>query len=88
MSEGFDIAAVIAATISAGISILSIVITKGNDISLELKNELEIKKDEQTAHRNYEYDARQISYEEHEPILFQFSGLSESALGRIYREII
>jgi hypothetical protein len=55
MVEGFDIAAVIAAAISAGISILSIIITRKNDISLEqLNNELEIKKDEQTARRDYE----------------------------------
>jgi hypothetical protein len=85
MAEGFDIAAVIAATISAGISILSIIITKRNDISLEhLKNELEIKKDEQTARRDYEYEARKRLYQECEPILFQLSELSESALRRIY----
>ena len=85
MSEGFDIAAVIGAAISAGISILSIIIAKKNDVSLErLKNELEIKKDEQSARRDYEYEARKRLYQECEPILFQFSELSESALRRIY----
>src|SRR6478672_316831 len=84
MTEGFDVAAVIAATISAGISILSIIITKKNDTSIErLKNDLEIKKDEQTARRDYEYEARKRLYQECEPILFQFSELSESALRRI-----
>ena len=85
MAEGFDSVAIITAIISAGISILSIIITKRNDIALErLKNELEIKKDEQTARRDYEYEARKRLYAECEPILFQFSELSESALRRIY----
>jgi hypothetical protein len=45
MTEGFDIAAIIAAAISGVISILSIMMSKRNDISLEkIKNDLEIKK--------------------------------------------
>ena len=49
-----------------------------------MKNDLEIKKDEQTARRDYEYEARKRLYEECEPILFQFAELSESAVKRIY----
>jgi hypothetical protein len=83
--EAFDIAAVIAAAISGIISIFSMIMSKRNDISLEkIKYDLEIKKDEQTARRDYEYEARKRLYEECEPILFQFAELSESALKRIY----
>src|SRR5689334_13412477 len=85
MVEGLDYAAIIAATISGVISILSIIISNKNNISLEqIKNDLEIKKDEQTARRDYEYEARKRLYEECEPILFRFAELSESALKRIY----
>jgi hypothetical protein len=85
MTDGFDTAVVIAAAISGAISILSILMSKRNDIALEkIKNDLEIKKDEQTARRDYEYEARKRLYEECEPILFQFAELSESALKRIY----
>jgi len=87
MTDGFDTAAaaVIAAAISGAISILSILMSKRNNIELEkIKNDLEIKKDEQTARRDYEYEARKRLYQECEPILFQFAELSESALKRIY----
>src|SRR5215467_13401515 len=85
MTDGFDNAAVIAAAISGAISILSILMSKRNNIELEkIKNDLEIKKDEQTARRDYEYEARKRLYQECEPILFQFAELSESALKRIY----
>ncbi|MFZ0514978.1 MAG: hypothetical protein WAM14_25490 [Candidatus Nitrosopolaris sp.] len=51
MNEGFDIAAVIAAAISGVISVLSIMMSKRDDISLEkIRNDLEIKKDEQLIH--------------------------------------
>ena len=81
MTEVFDTAAVIAAIISGAISILSILMSKRNEIALEkIKNDLEIKKDEQTARRDYEYEARKRLYQECEPILFQFAELSESAL--------
>jgi hypothetical protein len=50
----------------------------------KIKNDLEIKKDEQAARRDYEYEARKRLYQECEPILFQFVELSESALKRIY----
>jgi hypothetical protein len=59
--------------------------SKRNDIALEkIKNDLEIKKDEQAARRDYEYEARKRLYQEYEPVLFQFAELSESALKRIY----
>ena len=70
---------------SLGISILSIYLTKNNDVTLEkLKSKLEIEKAEQDARRDYEYEAKKRLYQECEPILFQFAELSESALRRIY----
>jgi hypothetical protein len=85
MVEGFDIVAIVTAGISAGISILSIYLTKKNDVTLEkLKSKLETEKAEQDARRDYEYEARKRLYQECEPILFQFAELSESALRRIY----
>ena len=59
MVEGFDTVAIITAGISAGISILSIYLTKKNDVTLEkLKSKLEIEKAEQDARRDYEYEAK------------------------------
>src|SRR5215212_4260529 len=85
MVEGFNIVAIITAGMSAGISILSIYLTKKNDVTLEkLKNKLEIERAKHDARRDYEYEARKRLYQECEPILFQFSELSESALRRIY----
>jgi hypothetical protein len=85
MVEGFDTVAIITAGISASISILSIYLTKKNDVTLEkLKSKLEIERAEHDARRDYEYEARKRLYQECEPILFQFSELSESALRRIY----
>jgi hypothetical protein len=85
MVETFDTVAIITAGISAGISILSIYLTKKNDVTLEkLKSKLEIEKAEHDARRDYEYEARKRLYQECEPILFQFAELSESALRRIY----
>jgi hypothetical protein len=70
---------------SLGISILSIYLTKNNDVTLEkLKSKLEIEKAERDARRDYEYEAKKRLYQEYEPILFQFAELSESALRRIY----
>ena len=84
MTEGLDIAAIIAAVTSGGISILSIYITRKNDIELEkLKNKLEIEKDEESAIRDYRFEALKRLYRECEPILFQFAELSDSALLRI-----
>ncbi len=89
MSDGSDAAAIavaiISGSISGAISILSIIMSKKNEFSLEnIRTDLEIKKDEQAARRDYEYEARKRLYEEYEPILFQFAELSESALLRIY----
>jgi hypothetical protein len=85
MVETFDTVAIITAGISAGISILSIYLTKKNDVTLEkLKSKLEIERAEHDARRDYEYEARKRLYQECEPILFQFAELSESALRRIY----
>jgi hypothetical protein len=85
MVEAFDTVAIITAGISAGVSLLSIYLTKKNDVTLEkLKSKLDIEKAEQNARRDYEYEARKRLYEECEPILFQFAELSESALRRIY----
>src|SRR5829696_834793 len=85
MVEGFDLVAIITAGISAGISLLSIYLTKKSDITLEkLKSRLDIEKAEQVARSDYEYEAKKRLYQECEPILFQFAELSESALRRIY----
>ncbi len=43
-----------------------------------------IKKADKDARRDYEYEAKKRLYQECEPILFEFSELSESALKRIY----
>ena len=43
-----------------------------------------IKKAEKDARRDYEYEAKKRLYQECEPILFELSELSESALRRIY----
>jgi hypothetical protein len=43
-----------------------------------------IKKAEKDARRDYEYEAKKRLYQECEPILFEFSELSESALRRIH----
>lgn len=43
-----------------------------------------IKKAESDARRDYEYEAKKQLYKECEPILFEFTELSESALRRIY----
>jgi hypothetical protein len=72
------LSSVITATVTA-------IFAKKNEIRLKhLENDLAIKKAEQDARRDYEYEARKRLYQECEPILFQFSELSESALRRIY----
>jgi len=44
---------------------------------------LTTERDEVTARREYEYDARKKLYEAYEPLLFQFNELSENALRRV-----
>ena len=64
MVQAFDTVAIITAGVSAGISILSIYLTKKNDITLEkLKSKLEIEKAEYDARRDYEYEARKRLYQ-------------------------
>ena len=48
-----------------------------------MKNKLEIEKDEESAIRDYRFEALKRLYRECEPILFQFAELSDSALLRI-----
>jgi hypothetical protein len=50
-----------------------------------LKTQLERKKSEEDALRDYEYEARKRLYQEFEPVLFQLVELSDSALTRICR---
>jgi hypothetical protein len=50
----------------------------------KIKSEFELKKDEQAAIRNYEYEARQRLYKEFEPLLFLLVEHGESAYRRIY----
>jgi hypothetical protein len=72
MVETFDTIAIItAAGISACISILSIYLTKKNDVTLEkLKSKLKIEKAEHNARRDYEYEGRKRLYQGCEPIIF------------------
>jgi hypothetical protein len=81
----FDIVAIVVSIVSAIVSIVSIYLNRKNNIELaKIKNDFEIKKDEQAAIRNYEYNARQRLYQEFEPLLFLLVEHSESAYRRIY----
>ena len=76
------IIALVSSVITAGVAA---VLARKNEIRLKhLENDLAIKRAEQDARRDYEYEARKRLYQECEPILFQFAELSESALKRIY----
>jgi hypothetical protein len=76
--------ALIAAISSVIVSILSALLAKKNERSLEeFKAELQSKQSEENARRDYEYEAKKRLYHEYEPLLFQFHELAESALTRI-----
>ena len=61
------------------------IFARRNEIRIKhLENDLAIKRAEQDARRDYEYEAKKRLYQECEPILFQFAELSESSLRRIY----
>jgi hypothetical protein len=83
-----DVAAIIVAVISL---ISSLVITIVNYIFNnkrekeieELRNKFVLQKDEETAIRDYQYEARKRLYQEFEPLLFQLIEHSDSALFRI-----
>ena len=49
----------------------------------KLESQLTSQRDEESARREYEYDARKRLYQEYEPLLFQFNELAENALRRI-----
>jgi len=49
----------------------------------KLESELTRERDEESAIREYEYDARKRLYQEYEPLLFQFNELADNALRRI-----
>ncbi len=77
--------AIIALVSSVITAVVSAIFNRKNEIRLKyLENELAIKRAEQDARRDYEYEARKRLYQECEPVLFQFAELSESALRRIY----
>jgi hypothetical protein len=82
----YDIIVAIIALVSSAITAaVAAIFTRKNEVRLKhLENELAIKRAEQDARRDYEYEARKRLYQECEPILFQFAELSESALRRIY----
>jgi hypothetical protein len=85
LDEPDIIVAIIALVSSVITGIIAAIFTKKNEVRLKhLENELATKRAEQDARRDYEYEARKRLYQECEPILFQFSELSESALRRIY----
>jgi len=50
----------------------------------ELKNSLQINRDQQAAYRDYEYEAKKRLYHQFEPLLFLLLEYSESSLIRIY----
>jgi hypothetical protein len=76
------IIALASSVITAGVAAI---FARKNEIRLKhLENDLAVKRAEQDARRDYEYEARKRLYQECEPILFQFAELSESALKRIY----
>jgi hypothetical protein len=82
----YDIIVAIIALVSSVITAAATAFfTRKNEVRLkQLENELAVKRAEQDARRDYEYEARKRLYQECEPILFQFAELSESALRRIY----
>jgi hypothetical protein len=49
----------------------------------QLENELQTKREELNARREYEYEAKKRLYQEYEPLLFQFNELADDALRRI-----
>ena len=74
--------ALVSSIITAGVTAI---FARRNEIRLKhLEHDLAIKRAEQDARRDYEYEARKRLYQECEPILFQYAELSESALRRIY----
>jgi hypothetical protein len=82
--SGEALVALIAAVSSAVISIISLLLSNKNNSQLEeLKHKLEVKRDEQAARRDYEYDARKRLYKEFEPILFLIAEYSDNAYHRI-----
>jgi hypothetical protein len=85
-TPNYDIIIAIIALVSSVITAtLTAIFNRKNDVRLkQLENELAIKRAEQDARRDYEYEARKRLYQECEPILFQFAELSESAVRRIY----
>jgi hypothetical protein len=54
-----------------------------NEKMKRLENELETRKAEEDARRDYEYEAKKRLYQEYEPLMFQLQGLSTIALRRI-----
>ena len=85
LEEPDVIVAIIALVSSLITAIMTAIFTKKNELRLKhLENDLAVKRAEQDARRDYEYEARKRLYQECEPILFQFAELSESALRRIY----
>ena len=85
MVDDSDIISLVVGSIAAGVSLLSIYLNRKNNIELEkIKSEFELKKDEQAAIRNYEYEARQRLYKEFEPLLFLLVEHGESAYRRIF----
>ncbi len=65
------------ALIVAGVSLV------GTVVSLVWNARLQRRQAEQTAQRDYEYEARKRVYQELQPLLFQLSDACESAYGRI-----
>jgi hypothetical protein len=86
LDEQITIAVAIIALLSSVVTAaITAIFARKNEVRLKyIENRLAVERAEQDARRDYEYEARKRLYQECEPILFQFSELSESALRRIY----
>ena len=78
------VVALIGVVSSLIVAIYSSIRTIRNERRVELlKSELEERKEDRNARRDYEYEAKKRLYQEYEPLLFQLSELSDIALSRI-----
>lgn len=76
--------AILTAEITAGVSILTTLVTLGAARALErYKSTLALQQAEAQARRDYEYEARKTLYTQTEPILFQFYESASYALNRL-----
>jgi hypothetical protein len=80
--------AVLAAIVTGAVALLlalwNFISGRKTQIEMELlKNSLEVKRSENDARREYEFEARKRLYQEYEPLLFQLMEASDNAINRI-----